>query len=359
MFDHEIPLNQESRITIVHGPNGVGKSVMLHMLHGFFHNKTGIFESTPFGQFRIDYQDGASVCVYQRRGTGKLTIQFDSGNEDDIETYEVGKREYYDSSDAELVNYRDRPAWYSDLVDKSQIDVIDTFRLIRKERYSEDDETDPIKSAWQIDKEPVEETLSDFEERVKPVISDIEWLERLTLLLGATDNNDIDEDSVLPSIDLRGWISERKETIKRYREDFLENSEIEQYPHVMSLLAMIDFIETVDERILFKVMGLAGGKVEFWSEGEPDEIPLWALSSGEQHLLVMYFRLFFEIQPDTLVIIDEPEISMNVVWQRNFLKDLQRIIELRKFDVLIATHSPQIIHDKWDWMVPLGAKVDD
>ena len=57
--------------------------------------------------------------------------------------------------------------------------------------------------------------------------------------------------------------------------------------------------------------------------------------------------------------IDEPELSMNVVWQRNFLKDLQRIIELRNFDVLIATHSPQIIHDKWDWMVALGEKMDD
>ena len=57
--------------------------------------------------------------------------------------------------------------------------------------------------------------------------------------------------------------------------------------------------------------------------------------------------------------IDEPELSMNVVWQRNFLKDLQRIIELRKFDVLIATHSPMIIHDKWDWVVHLGEKVDD
>ena len=28
MFDHEIPLNQESRITIIHGPNGVGKTVL-------------------------------------------------------------------------------------------------------------------------------------------------------------------------------------------------------------------------------------------------------------------------------------------------------------------------------------------
>ena len=75
--------------------------------------------------------------------------------------------------------------------------------------------------------------------------------------------------------------------------------------------------------------------------------------------MVMYYKLLFETDPDTLVIIDEPELSMNVVWQRNFLKDLQRIVDLRQFDVLIATHSPQIIHDKWDWMVPLGSKVDD
>ena len=70
-------------------------------------------------------------------------------------------------------------------------------------------------------------------------------------------------------------------------------------------------------------------------------------------------HLLFEIESDSLVMIDEPELSLNVVWQRNFLRDLQRIIELRKFDVLIATHSPMIIHDKWDWVVHLGEKVDD
>ena len=36
MFDHEIPLNQESRITIVHGPNGVGKTVLLKMIDSLF-----------------------------------------------------------------------------------------------------------------------------------------------------------------------------------------------------------------------------------------------------------------------------------------------------------------------------------
>ena len=57
--------------------------------------------------------------------------------------------------------------------------------------------------------------------------------------------------------------------------------------------------------------------------------------------------------------IDEPEISLNVVWQRRFLDDLERIVELRDFDVLIATHSPQIISDKWDWMVALGESESD
>ena len=33
MFDHEIPLNQESRITIVHGPNGVGKTILIHLIY--------------------------------------------------------------------------------------------------------------------------------------------------------------------------------------------------------------------------------------------------------------------------------------------------------------------------------------
>ena len=46
--------------------------------------------------------------------------------------------------------------------------------------------------------------------------------------------------------------------------------------------------------------------------------------------------------------IDEPEISLHVAWQQEFLHDLEKITDLAKFDVLIATHSPQIIHDRWD-----------
>ena len=118
------------------------------------------------------------------------------------------------------------------------------------------------------------------------------------------------------------------------------------------------FQDIVSERFLFKSLAVRGSNLVFTAD-DGTLVPMEALSSGEQNLLNILYELVFETRRDDMVMIDEPELSMNVVWQRNFLKDLQRIIELRKFDVLIATHSPEVIYDKWDWTVALGAKVDD
>ena len=85
--------------------------------------------------------------------------------------------------------------------------------------------------------------------------------------------------------------------------------------------------------------------------GEP--LPLGALSSGEQQEIVLLYELLFRLKPNSLVLIDEPEISLHVAWQKKFLEDLTKITELASFDVLIATHSPQIIHKRWDLTVEL------
>lgn len=36
MFDHTIPLNVDERITIIHGPNGFGKTALLRLLDTLF-----------------------------------------------------------------------------------------------------------------------------------------------------------------------------------------------------------------------------------------------------------------------------------------------------------------------------------
>lgn len=67
------------------------------------------------------------------------------------------------------------------------------------------------------------------------------------------------------------------------------------------------------------------------------------LSSGEQHQIVLFYELIFKASENSFFLIDEPEISLHVDWQRMFLEDIHKIAELGDRQFLIATHSPQII----------------
>ena len=67
----------------------------------------------------------------------------------------------------------------------------------------------------------------------------------------------------------------------------------------------------------------------------------------------MTYELLFKVEPNSLILIDEPEISLHVEWKMQFLKDLQEITKLAHLNVLISTHSPTLIHDRWDLTVAL------
>ena len=82
------------------------------------------------------------------------------------------------------------------------------------------------------------------------------------------------------------------------------------------------------------------------------------LSSGERQVLIMFYLLLFETNQGSLVIIDEPEISLHVAWQQRLGKTFSDIARLRGLHVIVATHSPQVIHDNWDMSVELKAGND-
>lgn len=89
-----------------------------------------------------------------------------------------------------------------------------------------------------------------------------------------------------------------------------------------------------------------------------DEIDINLLSSGETHLIVLFYELIFDVEPYSLIMIDEPEISLHIDWQVKFIKNLlmlknSNIEELKNLKFILATHSPQIVHDRWDLTVEL------
>jgi predicted ATP-binding protein involved in virulence len=51
VFNHTIPLKMDDRITIIHGPNGFGKTIMFGMLDGFFNSRYSVWRTTPFESF--------------------------------------------------------------------------------------------------------------------------------------------------------------------------------------------------------------------------------------------------------------------------------------------------------------------
>ena len=81
------------------------------------------------------------------------------------------------------------------------------------------------------------------------------------------------------------------------------------------------------------------------------------LSSGEQHQIVMFYDLIFSKKNGLLFLIDEPEISLHVEWQRQFLSDLATISKLKGHHFLIATHSPQVIGARRDIAIPLDGGI--
>lgn len=74
-----------------------------------------------------------------------------------------------------------------------------------------------------------------------------------------------------------------------------------------------------------------------------DRLPPSGLSSGERHLVTILCSAVIARRESTLFLIDEPEISLNVKWQRRLLPALLRITEGSDVQFLVATHSIEIL----------------
>jgi hypothetical protein len=121
------------------------------------------------------------------------------------------------------------------------------------------------------------------------------------------------------------------------------------------LLERIEVLkEIIGSRFLYKSFAADRERGFVFTAPNGRPIPLDALSSGEQHELVLSYELLFMVKSGSLILIDEPELSLHVTWQHRFLEDLNRISKLANLDFIVATHSPQIIHDRWDLAVSLG-----
>lgn len=81
---------------------------------------------------------------------------------------------------------------------------------------------------------------------------------------------------------------------------------------------------------------------------EPDQ-----LSSGEKQLLLLFCHALISNGRRSIFIIDEPELSLNVKWQRSLLRALLDVVRSGAVQFVLATHSIELLSDYEDCVAKL------
>ena len=69
------------------------------------------------------------------------------------------------------------------------------------------------------------------------------------------------------------------------------------------------------------------------------------LSDGEKQILSIFSKLYFKEKKDIILLIDEPEISLNINWQKELIPN---IVKSGKCSLIVATtHSPFIFQNEF------------
>ena len=427
IFNHIIPLKMAERITIIHGPNGFGKTMMLKLLNDLFSQSNHFLQTVPFDVFKVDFEDNTSFWISKSsrllnpteeknssesgiyfHSTGKKVYQLLSksllkdASPSLIDTLifslnRVGPDVWRDITTNELLSLGDvverfgdrlppnwtdektkTPDWLVDIRRSIPIRLIETQRLIGSppplkrrtasrttQEYAVTEDSRHLVEV--ISKKLAESaTLSQSLDRTFPVRlisptaqqlqmtedelrNKLEKLEQKRSRLMAIGLLDQETESTFPISNNQRIADDTKAVLAIYAEDTEQKLGIfDELAQKINLLTTI-----INNRFLYKTMTVHKEEGLVFTTKNGTTLLLENLSSGEQHELVLFYELLFRVTPGSLILIDEPELSLHVVWQEQFLKDLQQVTHLTDIDVIMATHSPDIISDRRDLVVEL------
>lgn len=87
--------------------------------------------------------------------------------------------------------------------------------------------------------------------------------------------------------------------------------------------------------------------------GRDRELEPTDLSSGERQLLLLFCNAISSRRDRAILMIDEPEISLNVKWQRKLIPALLTCLSGTAFQLILATHSVELISQYQDSVASL------
>ncbi|MFI9160647.1 AAA family ATPase [Kitasatospora aureofaciens] len=408
-MDHCVDFSLQSPITIITGPNGSGKTHLLRLLHAISNLDLGELASIEFKEVKISFQDKKVLRVVQEEVSGEshlfkflgrtppsrnyrsLSLGYEPDEEDgsDIPSWviQLPGGEWYDTRTERMIppdtarrryNTPDRQAgikavrgtWLASYYEDASAVFIDTMRLdstgVRPTGYGRTITRHPQSRLQQYSaqvavqvsearRKSLNESLDadqSFAARMLQAphgsVKEKELKERYQRI--ADQHAELHESglSVIP-VDVTFPDRKTTPTTRRILDVFLDDWERKLQP-LLPVHAKLKLLRSiVESKFTGKSLDLsARGSLRFRSTYDGKLLPIRSLSSGEQHLLAVFTLLLFSARQGTLVLIDEPEISMHAAWKHAFLEDIEEVARISDLQIVIATHSSSIVKGRWD-----------
>lgn len=122
IFDHNIPLNGDSGITIIIGENGLGKTVILESIHYFFTKNFSFFRKLEFKYFKFSFSNGEIWEISRRvegNSIGLYVVRWFEYKEDRSKPYKFYEASILEENDdASSYSNKHRIDKYRDLIEE-------------------------------------------------------------------------------------------------------------------------------------------------------------------------------------------------------------------------------------------------
>jgi len=181
----------------------------------------------------------------------------------------------------------------------------------------------------------------------------IEYRSRLIEALATDDMADRNQFKssivdIITSLNEENYLSEieRKPLLGSLFANMIEELEKEK----LALGAVNLLVETFN-KYLIDNKKLVVSSTEIYVSIGSDRHSIHHLSSGERHILTFLSLVLFLGQHRNFLIIDEPEISLNITWQRQLLDLFSKLVP--KTQIIVASHSPVLSKRHPEFLTPL------
>ncbi|HHG3482311.1 TPA: AAA family ATPase [Vibrio parahaemolyticus] len=347
-YDIELP---ESDHVVITGPNGYGKTMLLKSIHNAISNNYKELSKISFDTFELKTNLG--LVRYFNSESGMQIESFLNDTKKIIipSTQNLSEEKVFDYRKAfsiliHSVHLNDETEAYS-IITKQRAFLEDKMKFALSKLHKLDQLVYDLFSCISIESHEVQNNALPYmqKERIVGLQDLLAPYTRFGLLPKSSKYLELNDLNLVSDYTIN--LSDKLDEI------FYEESLHEDFVGRLS-----EFSKLIEKKkFSFKTIAVNPEYGFAFFNHVGANIPLEKLSSGEKNQVSIFFDLIFKAENGAIILIDEPEVSLHISWQKDLLNEFSQISKFNHYSQLIVTtHSPDVIGDEWESSIDLFDK---